>query len=135
MASGGYALGAVHRLLITVATLVAEHGLQSTQSSVVAVYRLSCLLTCGIFLDQGLNPASLALAGGFLTTGPPGRSQSRYTLFGSKRWWQAQFLCSSWHTARLHFLVSLASGWGHMTKFWPMDSGSEVIYDTPRSFF
>ena len=84
VASGGYSLVAVHRLLIAVASLAAEHGLQSTQSSVVVAYGLSCLVTCGIFLDQGLNPASPALAGGFLTTGPPGRSQSRYTLFGSK---------------------------------------------------
>ena len=119
VASRGYSLVAVHRLLIAVASLVAEHGLQSTQPSAVVAYGLSCLVTCGIFLDQGLNPASPTLSGGFLTTGPPGRSQSRYTLFGSKWWWLAQFLCSSWHRARLHFLVSLATGWGHIAKFWP----------------
>ena len=32
--SGGYSLVAVHRLLITVASLVADHGLQGPQASV-----------------------------------------------------------------------------------------------------
>ena len=35
---------------------------------------LSCSAACGIFLDQGSNPVSPALAGGFLTTAPPGKS-------------------------------------------------------------
>ena len=40
----------------------------STQISVVVAHRLSCLAACGIFLDQGWNPPSSALVGGFLTT-------------------------------------------------------------------
>ena len=51
-------------------------SLQSTGSrgvySVVAPHRLSCPTACGIFLDQGLNPCLLALAGGFCTPEPPG---------------------------------------------------------------
>ena len=43
--------------------------------SVVVVRGLSCSVACGIFLDQGLNLCCLALAGGFLTTRPPGKSQ------------------------------------------------------------
>ena len=35
--------------------------------------RLSCPKACGIFPDQGSNPASPALAGGFPTTEPPGK--------------------------------------------------------------
>ena len=74
----GLLLVAVHRLLITVASLVVEHrlqvhrlqqlwhtgsvvvacGLQSTASVVVA-HRLSCSAVCGIFLDQGSNPCPL----------------------------------------------------------------------------
>ena len=70
----------------------------------------------------GIEPASPTSAGGFLATGTPGRSQLRYTLCGSKQWWQAQFLCSPWHTARLHFLVFLAAGWGHWLSSgqWPL---------------
>ena len=35
-------------------------------------YRLSCLTARGIFPDQGFEPVSPALAGGFLITGPTG---------------------------------------------------------------
>ena len=43
---------AVHKFLIAVASLVAEHGLQSAGSVVVA-HGLSCSAACGIFPDQG----------------------------------------------------------------------------------
>ena len=43
--------------------------------SVVAVCRLSCLVACGILVPRpGIEPESPALEGGFLTTGPPGKS-------------------------------------------------------------
>ena len=34
----------------------------------------SCSAACGIFPDEGSNPCPLHLAGGFLTTVPPGKS-------------------------------------------------------------
>ena len=43
-----------HRLLIMVASLVAEHGLLSAVS-VVVVHGFSCPVACGIFLDQESN--------------------------------------------------------------------------------
>ena len=48
--------------------------------SVVVVHGLNCPVACEIFSDQGLNPhpSSLELAGGFLTTGPPGKPFSTY---------------------------------------------------------
>ena len=46
---------AVLRLLIVVASLVVEHGLWS-MGPVVVAHGLICPLTCGIFLDQELNP-------------------------------------------------------------------------------
>ena len=52
--SGGHPLVAGPRLLIAVATPVAEHGLQSWRSAVV-VCGLTCYEACGVFLDQGLN--------------------------------------------------------------------------------
>ena len=85
---------AVRRLLIAIASLVAEHRLQvrglqqlwhtgsvvvarrlQSAGSVVVAHRLSCSMACGIFPDQGSNPCPPALAGGFLTTAPPGKSQ------------------------------------------------------------
>ena len=46
------------------------HGL-----SLVVVHRLSCPKACGILVPQpGMEPASSALEGGFLTTGLPGKS-------------------------------------------------------------
>ena len=60
--SGGYSLVGVHRLLIAMSSLVAEH-------------RLSCPWAYGIFLVQGSILMSPALAGRFfLTPGPPGKS-------------------------------------------------------------
>ena len=49
---------AVHRSLSVVASLVAEHRLQS-MGSVVVTHGLSCSLACGIFLDQGSNARPL----------------------------------------------------------------------------
>ena len=44
------------------------------QASVVVGHGLSCPMSCGIFQDQGIRPLAPALSGGFLTTGPPGKS-------------------------------------------------------------
>ena len=44
----------VRGLLIAVASLIAEHGLQSA-GSVVVMHRLSCFESCGILPDQGSN--------------------------------------------------------------------------------
>ena len=52
--SGGYSLVAVWWLTV-VASLIAEYGLQSTQTLVVMAHRLSCPATCGTFPDQGSN--------------------------------------------------------------------------------
>ena len=42
---------------------------------------LSCPSACGILVPQpGIEPASSALQGGFLTTGPPGKSQHHFPL-------------------------------------------------------
>ena len=43
--------------------------------SVIVAHGPSCSAACGIFRDQGSNPWSPALAGGFLTTAPPGKPQ------------------------------------------------------------
>ena len=55
-------------LLFTVASLVMEHSPWSTQTSVVVVPRLSCSAVCG----------SSAMAGRFLTTERPGKSQDTF---------------------------------------------------------
>ena len=67
----------VLRLLIVVASLVAEHRLWSA-GSVAMVHRLSCSIWD--LPEPGIKPVSPALAGGFLTTFP-GKS---YSLFLGK---------------------------------------------------
>ena len=51
VASGGYSLVVVHRLLAAGASPVTR-GLQSAGSVVVVAHRLSCSVACGIFPDQ-----------------------------------------------------------------------------------
>ena len=46
------------------------------QSSVLVAFGLCCSTACGIFLNQGSNPVSPALAGGFFPTEPPGKPPS-----------------------------------------------------------
>ena len=57
-ASRGYSLVGVHRLLLSAACLVAEHGFWGKRSS-VAAQELSRPWQYGIFLDQGSNPCPL----------------------------------------------------------------------------
>ena len=67
---------AVRRLLIAVASLVVEHGLQGTRGF------SSCVLRGMWDLPRpGLEPVSPALAGGFLTTAPPGKPYLFIYLF------------------------------------------------------
>ena len=56
-----------------VQTSIVARGLQSTGSGAVAQGLGCSVVACGIFPDQK-EPGSPALAGGFLTTGPPGKS-------------------------------------------------------------
>ena len=75
-------LVALCMLLVAVASLAAEHCLQSAESSVVAApralrtgsvvvgYGLTCSLACGIFPDQGSNLCPLHWQVGSLTESP-----------------------------------------------------------------
>ena len=67
VASKGYSVVAVHKLLIVLASLVVAHGLWCT--SLAALHHMKSF-------RSGIKPVSSALAGGFLTTGPPGKSPS-----------------------------------------------------------
>ena len=57
-------------------SVAAAPGLQSSGS--VAVHGLGCPTACGTSPDQGLEPVSAALAGGFFTTQPPGNPRSDF---------------------------------------------------------
>ena len=79
------------RLLIAVASLVAEHGLWSMWASVVVAHESGVMahglksvgsvavgllpLSVWNLPGSGINPVSPALAGGFLSTGPPGMNR------------------------------------------------------------
>lgn len=54
----GLVSAAAYRRLTEAASLVADHGLQSVGSAVVA-HRLGCSTACGVIPDQGWNPCSL----------------------------------------------------------------------------
>ena len=74
--SGGYALAAVSRLLWSRSTGSRVCGLQQLQhvDSVAVAHGLSCPHSMWDLPRPGIKPVSPALAGGFLTTGPPGKS-------------------------------------------------------------
>ena len=68
-------------LFIVATPLVAAHRLLGTRASVFVVHSLSCCGSWALLLHSmwyiprpGIEPLSPALAGGFLTTGPPGTS-------------------------------------------------------------
>ena len=63
-------LGFLLRWLLLLQSTGSRHA-----SSVVVVRGLSCPEACGIFPDEGSNP-SPALAVGFLSTVPPGKSRN-----------------------------------------------------------
>ena len=65
--------------LLFLAVLGLSCGTQDLQlwhaGSVVVALGLSCPVACGILVPRpGIEPTSPALEGGFLTTGPPGKS-------------------------------------------------------------
>ena len=63
-----------------VCLILAALGLHcSAWASLVVAHRHSCLEACGILVPQlGIKPTSPELEGGFLTTGPPGKSLSQF---------------------------------------------------------
>ena len=70
----GCSVVAVVRLLLVVASLVSEHGLQGTQTSVAAVLGLRLPHGMWDLPGPGIEPVFPALQGGFSTTRPPGKS-------------------------------------------------------------
>ena len=93
MAASGLSCSTRDLLCSTQASLVAVPGLSTCGAwapehvgSVVVVCGLSCPVACGILVPQpGIKPASPALEGGLLTTGPPGKSQDIvHSLFHTK---------------------------------------------------
>ena len=65
-------------------SVVAEHGVQSTESIIVA-HDLNGSMACGIFLDQGFEPMFSAWPGGFFTTEPPGKPCIKYVTGKNKQ--------------------------------------------------
>ena len=84
---------AVRGLLIAVASLVAEHGLQACRFSSCSSRALECRLSscdARAQLLRGmwdlLEPVFPALAGGFLTTAPPGKSPKENCFYHCLYW-------------------------------------------------
>ena len=70
-------------LVMSCGSCLAAHGLSGRGAqapkhtgSVVMACRLSCSVACGVLVSwPGIEPKPSALQGGFLTTGPPGKSR------------------------------------------------------------
>ena len=79
MASRGYSLTVVRRLLIAAASLVVKPGLWVHRFS---SYSLQAQLSCGVCSLPGpeIDPVSPASAGRFFTTGSPGKSPDTKVL-------------------------------------------------------
>ena len=75
----------VYGLLIVVASLVAEHRLLSEQAPVVGPCGLSCVRGMWNLPGSGFEPISPALADGFLSTVPPGKSHTGNYCLVQKR--------------------------------------------------
>ena len=80
VATGGYFLVGVHRLLVAVASLVSKHWLQELQhvGSTDVAHRLSCSVAGGIFSDQGSNPCLLHWQAGSLPLSHQGRPPNAF---------------------------------------------------------
>ena len=64
---------------------VVLHGLWSTGVSVIEAHRINCLVACGILVPRpGIEPASPALQGRFLITGPPRKSLLSFIIPSSQ---------------------------------------------------
>ena len=70
-------LGHIRSQLQYAGSFIVLHGLLSLWHTGLGACGLSCPKACGILVSQpGIKPTSLELEGEFLTTGPPGKSQS-----------------------------------------------------------
>ena len=75
--SGGYSLVLVPGPLIALASPT-EYRLWGSRASVVVAHRLGCPGGMWDLPRLGFEPASPALAGGLLTTEPPGKPQMTF---------------------------------------------------------
>ena len=67
----------VHGLFVAARGLLSSCGTQALErvGSGAAAHGLSCPVACGILVPRpGIEPLSPSLEGGFLTSGPPGKS-------------------------------------------------------------
>ena len=83
----GYSLLVVHRLLIVVASLVEVHGLWGSQALVVVVQWGQVPHDTWNPPGPGIEPVCSALADGFLTIRPPGKSCMFIFKFKVSRRW------------------------------------------------
>ena len=75
-ASRDHSLVAVHGLLIEVASLAVEHRLEGIQTSAVVAPGPICPMAMWNLPRSWIETMSLAMAGRFSATGPPGKSKA-----------------------------------------------------------
>ena len=84
LASSGLSCSTWSSLRRTGSVFATRELLLGLEGSVVASCGRHCSTACGILIPQaGIKPISLALQGGFLTTGPPGKPPTLFSFFSS----------------------------------------------------
>ena len=102
-----------------VSSLAVEHRIQGAWASVLVAQGLSCPHSVWNLPRPGIEPMFPILAGGFLTTGPPGKSQGGYFLRLRNQW---------------HSLKSEMTGGGHWNKGSVDNLRSTLISHFPLFF-
>ena len=90
---------------------IAVRGLLTAGASLAAENGFCCPMARGVFPDQGSNPVSPALTGGFLTTRQPGKSQ--FLCFEVREKWTgtlSRFSFCSLSDSGAKFLGEMESG-------------------------
>ena len=88
----------------------------------------SCSAACGIFLHQGIESVSLALAGGFFTTEPPGKPHTQVVLFTKK--YINHFSCTQCTESPVLRRVSCIAG-GFFMDWATREAYILIIYKKP----
>ena len=121
----------MHRLLIAVTSLVAEHRLHGSRASVVVAHGLSrcCLQVQQLwhtglaalqhvnFPISGIEPRSPVLAGDFLTTGPPGKS-CLSVFYSSPLTYTLRVLGLAMFYLTLFLVIFVTERWQKFSKHW-----------------
>ena len=140
-ASWGEGLSSLSRSMLHL-HCVMHHLLLWLMDSLVMAHRLSCSAACRILVPRpGIKPVSPALAGGFLTTGPPGKSHIYHSdpclsicFWGSSSWYQILLFLHDpiSKSYRVFFSATCLKSLPQFHSHWPKQ---QIFLDSSGSIF